>query len=557
MPKDTIHNLDELEKQNIATALWMKDFQVKKIPKDVKIRILSDKNSPEAFGNRMKHRIQDLMDNPDSFTPSYRERYNNLLEHCDSLTPLQAYAMNHLLGLDSSRGYQDVPPEANLEFPRDFAPQLGYQVGWHFFVGHCRDTRRREYGILVSFYRYSLLPPEMAHSFGLTDWDNQIFEMQLAVAREGEEHLQARPFALAGTTGLLKFSNQPFHYEAGNNRIISLQENELFPLRVQAWGVNQGGEEDVELEVDLGFSSKKDFLLQGNQGCLPCCCNIGTLYYSATNLRLEPGSLLKLGGEEITLTQGQFWFDHQGGNGLEPLGNSRCKVVRAASILTKPSQSRGWDWFMAEFDVDRQMTMYAPHTDENLGYYGQTGEEPPGNMNVQVKGQFIDAEHRVVDMMGTLKVDKWVKSVKSSDPENYFITDTWYPDQWNFQFQDMVPEDLREFTMTPIVAGGQTGYNASGAQYSEGGVNIRNNEGRFLGRGFAESVYYADALGNMLSLAGIPDTPKIRKLMETPVPSSLLKLKGLLYMAWPPHQRKLKKMLEKCLEQGLPVDFIK
>jgi len=183
--------------------------------------------------------------------------------------------------------------------------------------------------------------------------------------------------------------------------------------------------------------------------------------------------------EEITLTQGQFWFDHQWGNGLEPLGNSRCKVVRAASILTKPSQSRGWDWFMAQFDDDRQMTMYAPHTDENLGYYGQTGEEPPGNMNVQVKGQFIDAEHRVVDMMGTLKVDKWVKSVKSSDPENYFITDTWYPDQWNFQFQDMVPEDLREFTMTPIVAGGQTGYNASGAQYSEGGVNIRNNEGRF------------------------------------------------------------------------------
>lgn len=32
MPKDTLNNLDELEKQNIATALWMKDFQVKKNP---------------------------------------------------------------------------------------------------------------------------------------------------------------------------------------------------------------------------------------------------------------------------------------------------------------------------------------------------------------------------------------------------------------------------------------------------------------------------------------------------------------------------------------------
>jgi hypothetical protein len=91
--------------------------------------------------------------------------------------------------------------------------------------------------------------------------------MQLAVARAGEEHLQARPFAIAGTTGLLNLSNEPFCYEAGNNRITSLQEDSLFPLRVQAWGFNQGGEEDVEMEVDLGFSSNKDFLLQGNKGC--------------------------------------------------------------------------------------------------------------------------------------------------------------------------------------------------------------------------------------------------------------------------------------------------
>lgn len=110
--------------------------------------------------------------------------------------------------------------------------------------------------------------------------------------------------------------------------------------------------------------------------------------------------------------------------------------------------------------------------------------------------------------------------------------------------------------MTPIVEGGQTGYNASGAQYSEGGVHIRNPEGRFLGKGFAESVYYADALSNMFHLAGLPDTPEMRKLMELPGPSALLKLKSILYMAWPPHQRKVKKVLEKCLEQGLPDDFI-
>jgi hypothetical protein len=120
----------------------------------------------------------------------------------------------------------------------------------------------------------------------------------------------------------------------------------------------------------------------------------------------------------------------------------------------------------------------------------------------------------------------------------------------------MVPEDIRHFTMTPIVEGGQTGYNASGAQYSEGGVYIRDPEDRYLGKGFAESVYYADSYPNMLHLSGLPDTSEMRKLLKTPEPSPLLKLKGFLYMSWPPHQKKLKIILEKCLEQGLPVDFI-
>jgi len=556
LAKTKLKDLDDLTKENIALSLWMKEFKANKIPKDIKKRLLSNKNSPEAFGERMQFRIQELLGNPDSYTPSYKKRYEKLLEYCDVLTPMQAYAMNQLLGTDSNRGYLDIPDESDIEFPRDFTPQLGYQVGWHFIVGNCRDTRRREYGILVSFYRYSLLPPWIAHSFGLSDWDNQIFEMQLAVARAGDEHLQTRPFAIAGTTGLLNCSNHPFNYVAGNNRMVSEMEDRIFPLRVQAWGVNQGEAEYLEIEVDLELTSNKEFLLQGNRGCLPCCCGIGTLYYSATNLSLEPGSLLMLDGEEIMLNQGQFWFDHQWGNALEPTGNSRCKVVRAAGTLNKPTQSRGWDWFMAQFVGDREMTMYAPHTDKNLDFYGQTGEEQPGPMEVAVKGQYIDSENKVTDMKGTLTIDKWVKSVKSSNPELYLITNTWYPDRWEFRFENMVPEDVRHFTLNSIVESGQTGYNASGCQYSEGGVIIRDPDDKFLGKGFAESVYYADSLPNVLHLAGIPDTPKIRKLLKPPEASPFLKLKGFLYMAWPPHQRKIKNILEKCLEQGLPIDFL-
>jgi predicted secreted hydrolase len=173
--------------------------------------------------------------------------------------------------------------------------------------------------------------------------------------------MQAKPIAIAGTTGLVRFKNEPFDYKIGKNRIRSQYKDRFFPIEVQAWGVNLGGEKPVEMEVDLKLSSNKEFLLQGNKGCLPCCCGIGTLYYSATNLSLEMQSILKLDGREIPLREGKFWHDHQWGNALEPLGNSRCEVLRAANILTKPSQSRGWDWFMAQFDDDQEITMRPPH----------------------------------------------------------------------------------------------------------------------------------------------------------------------------------------------------
>ena len=400
--KELTEELDEITKDNIARAMWMRDFKADEISEDVLERINSYKNSSKAFGERMHYRLQELIDNPDSYTPSYKKRYQNLIQHCSSLTALQAYALNHLLGMDSSRGYQDIPLEADLQFPRDYLPQMGYQVGWHFFVGNCTSKEGKDYGILVSFYRYSLLPLPIARHFGLSDMENQIYELQLAVAEAGGEHLQAKPFAVAGTTGVVNIKNQPFDYSIGKNRIKSQNTDELFPLNVQAWGVNLGGEKAVEMEVNLHLSSNKELLLQGNKGCLPCCCSIGTLYYSATNLSLKPGSIIKIDGDEIQLSEGKFWHDHQWGNALEPIGNPRCKLMRAANNLTKTSQSKGWDWFMAHFEGDREITMYAPHTDENLKFYHQTGAEPPKIMDVAVAGQFIDQDHTIVDVKGRL-----------------------------------------------------------------------------------------------------------------------------------------------------------
>ena len=556
MVKDEgLNGLDDITKDNIARVLWTQKFEDAEISDNILENLRCDKNSPESFGRRMQYRLEELIENPDSFTPSYKKRYKKFIEHSDSLYPLQAYAMTHLMGLDSVKDYKKIPNKANLKFPDTHLPQLGYQVGWHFFVGNCKGENGKEYGILFMFYRYSLLPPTIAKHFGLSNLENQIFEFQLAVGEAGNRHYQSKPIAIAGTTGLASFSNTPFNYALGNNSIQSLKKNDLFPLRLKGWGVNLE-DAPVELEVDITLTSNKEFLLQGKKGCLPCCCDIGTLYYSATNLSLDSSkSVLKFNGEEIKLIEGKFWFDHQFGNALEPLGNPRCEAMRAANNMVK-SVSRGWDWFMGQFDGKREITMYAPHTDENIDFYEQTGDKPPEVMTVKVKGQLIEEDNKIKEVTGTLKIPEWVKSEKSSDPNLYWVTNTWYPNKWEFNFDENVPEDIRNFTMTPIVQSGQSGFNASGAQYSEGAVYIKDNEGNLIGKGFAESVYYANVVKNMLNLADLPINTEMIELVKKPSPTLSLKITSFLYLLKPSNRKKLEKTLSKCIEQGLPTSMV-
>ncbi len=96
MDIDRLNELDDTTKDNIARVLWMSKFDADKIPDDVLKCILSEKNSPKMFADRMKYRLEDLLKNPDSFTPSYKNRYKKFIENSQSLHPLEAYAMTHL-----------------------------------------------------------------------------------------------------------------------------------------------------------------------------------------------------------------------------------------------------------------------------------------------------------------------------------------------------------------------------------------------------------------------------------------------------------------------------
>jgi hypothetical protein len=195
---------------------------------------------------------------------------------------------------------------------------------------------------------------------------------------------------------------------------------------------------------------------------------------------------------------------------------------------------------MAQFEGDRQLTMFAAHRSAYASYYFQTGTEPPGTMQVDTSGKYVNEHKELVNTWGTLTIREWVKGELSPNHALYPVTHTWFPNKWEFEFDANLPEDLRTFSMTPIVDSGQTNFFANGSQYSEGAVYVHGKDGAGIGRGFAESVEYADTAAAMFSIAGIDDA-RLQRLIRNTSSSWPRRLWSILYVVT--HRSQLKAVL--------------
>lgn len=523
----------------VADALWLDKFDAKKIPESVREKLASKAHSPEAYGERMRTYMEWLKAHQQSHNPNYSPRYEALKEAIKDLSPHQAYVIvSKFLGSNSVQGFDPIPAKANLQFPRDHEPKFHSLVGWHFFVGSVWDESGQEYGVELMFFRVALLPPDLARKLGLTDIENQVVEIQLGISKAGEMHHQADPTVVAGTSGLIQFSDQPFDYQIGKNEIKSMGKDKLLPLQLRAHGVDRSEDEQFELGLDFELTGGKEYLLQGDNGCMPSVAGMGSLYYSIPDIQLKAGGTLQYGQQKIKLKKGLLWFDHQWGF---LAGNPRSAVLRAANNISKPAPA-GWDWYMAQFGGDRQITMFAAHSNKYRPFYFQTGPIPPRPMEVPVVGKYMDAKKDLHNTWGTLKIDKWIKAESSPNPKLYPVTHTWHPNEWQFDFDTTMPEDVRSFTMEQVVPKAQTNFFANGSQYNEGAVYLKDPDGQDIGRGFAEAVQYADTTDNMYRLAGFADRPELIKILEKQTASWPKRMGNMMYVAT--HQKALKRTLE-------------
>lgn len=533
------NDLDALTKQSIAHALWMKEYDESKIPADILAKINSEKNSNVSFAERYVSRLQKLISNNLSFVTSRNDRYQYLIQHANSRSPQQCYTSNLFLGPESVTGYQPIPLDPKFSFPRIDAPQLKCQVGWHFFVGNFTDAQNNHYSVELMFWQYAQLPPDQAAALGLSDIENQTIEVHLAICDpQKQKQYRATPSVVAGTTGLLGFSAEPFNYRHGRNSIKAVGaagDPDLFPVQLTARGYDMSDANNItEIEINLTLDNLKGIFLEGEDGCAPSVDGIGTLYYSGALLKPAAGATqtISINGMAIDLTEGRMWYDHQWGTGFMPPGAPQHSVMRASQNLSQPSPG-GWDWFMFQFypdptispDGEVQITFSALHTNANLSYYKQSGPTPPPVMVADFNGKYIDARNNAIPITGTMTVSKWVQVNFSPDPKVYLPTHTWYPAHYEFSINGtQVPPALSHFFATPLIASGQTGFFGNGLQYTEGGAIVTNEKGVEIGRGFAEGTGWADNTETVIQLAGLQVNAETRGFLKAPVPSTFLKI---------------------------------
>ena len=377
----------------------------------------------------MSARLQDLLDNPETYTPDYTERYRLLQQHCEGLTVHSASAMTILLGKASSRGYTELPQHPQFDFPSVHTPDFGYQVGWHFFVGTAKGEDGIDYGIQLMLWNYALLPDYLRDRFGLTPAQNQVAEVHLAISPTGERHYRGAPVVVDGRSGLVDAGANPFWFTAGDSRVEST-DSDFLPLHLVGHATDSSGDTPIELSVDFTLTHGKPVFLQGDDGAAPSVGGVGTLYYSIPRLQMGQGKL-SIGDREVRLESGQFWFDHQWGSGFMPNGNPRVETIRAMAELA-PSGPGGWDWFMAQFDGDVEITLASIHSNAELDHYNNDGPDMPAPMQVPVNGKWMDPEGTAHEVSGTMTIDDWVRAERSPDPSIYPITRVWYPNRWNF-----------------------------------------------------------------------------------------------------------------------------
>ncbi len=344
-------------------------------------------------------------------------------------------AFSQVLSKDETGFARALRPQ-KFSFPSDHGPHNPYRSEWWYFTGNLNNPEGRKFGYELTFFRFALKAgtPEsksawrnnqlyMAH-LTLTDVEKDRFYTDERVSRAGND--------LAGASSK-KYHVWLHDWSASTEGVAD------FPLRLQA--------KSDGFAIDLLLTSRKHYVLQGDQGLSQKSREPGNASYYYSYPRLETEGTVTVAGNEFSVT-GASWMD------------------REWSTSALSDEQSGWDWFALQLSDDTELMYYQLRRKD-------------GQVDSNSSGSFILADNTKITLK---KDDVTIKTLDSWKSPHSKIT---YPSSWHVA----VPVQGLEVEVVPLIKDQELNVSY---RYWEGAVSVTGtkNGKPISGMGYVELAGY-------------------------------------------------------------------
>ncbi len=365
------------------------------------------------------------------------------------MIPELALAAALLPAVTQEADWKIADPDYQWQFPQDHWAHSGYRTEWWYFTGHLESSEGRRFGYQFTFFKIGLLPNRPD---GASQWNAANLVMGHASITDPE-------------SGQHRFS------EVVHREVPFLAGFGTFPDTLLAWSQAPAGTdgrwelsfEESGFALDMrddrrGFSLSlqtepdKPRIFQGPNGFSRKGAgeSAASQYYSYS--RLKTAGTVTLDGVSYSV-QGTSWMDKEFGS--DQLDDEQV----------------GWDWFSLQLD-DRREVMLFSLRDEEGEIHSRAGTLVAADGSVQ----WFDPGNQ------------WLRALSSWESEKSGVE---YPSGWRIRLE----EPGLSLELRPVMANQENRSSIlPDMAYWEGAVDVFDDAGNTIGRGYVELTGYGDAM---------------------------------------------------------------
>lgn len=343
-----------------------------------------------------------------------------------------------LLGAGATAGFERALAVRTFRFPEDHGPHLGFRNEWWYVTGHLRAAGGARYGYQLTLFRSALAPQVTSSTSAWRSRDVYLAHLAVTEIDAGRfrayEHFERDALGLAGAT------TDPPAVWSGPVRLE-------FDPAASVWRITATkGSVGLALVLDPG----KATVLQGEQGLSRKSATPGNASYYYAQTRLQTRGTLHIDGRPFAVT-GASWLDREWST----------SALEAAHI--------GWDWFALQLDDGRELMLYRLRRRD-------------GQLDPYSAGTLVARDGR----SRSLRADEFAIAVR--DQWRSARTGVVYPARWRIS----VPAAQLDVEVRPALADQEL---RLALRYYEGAADVRDRQGRSVGRAYVELVGYGAQRG--------------------------------------------------------------